>query len=584
MNNLHDKVRGALIGGAIGDALGYPIEFMSLNAIKQKYGQAGYVYYQEFNNAGKAIISDDTQMTLFTANGLLNYITRVTLNNGFHWNILIEFLTLAYKDWFKTQVGVGSYYYEDPFKCWIRDIKELNVRRAPGNTCISSLWALENGKHGQKNDSKGCGGVMRVAPIGLLAAVDNQSTIKDYYGNDVQRREWNSTQVARLGGDSAAITHHHPLGYLPAAFLADLIYYILIAYENPTFSVLEDYMRYVHSDLCKEYTTDIEREALKVLWTLIEKAINLAGRWDISEETAIRQLGEGWTGDEVLAIAIYCMMRYHDSFEKAIAAAVNHDGDSDSTGAICGNLMGAIVGYKAISPRFTDDLELKDLILEIADDILKGFSIDDNRWRTKYMQKETPSEYNLVPRALRANEARKIFYQISSHKSAEENCKLWYQLALKVYDTEDFNPFEVLPSCRMKDEPSDLLNPSTTKSQAACYYGYVDPKYSPENSKRVFKLNINCFDEVSPIIAVRGDASTYGYGRMMGNETKAGLIKYYDKYICNKYPDWDFYLIDKGNADGSYAVFVNELEGDFTIEIAHLWPDGTLHRIYHLAY
>ena len=132
------------------------------------------------------------------------------------------------------------------------------------------------------------------------------------------------------------------------------------------------------------------------------------------------------------------------------------------------------------------------------------------------MQKETPSEYNLVPRALRANEARKIFYQISSHKSAEENCKLWYQLALKVYDTEDFNPFEVLPSCRMKDEPSDLLNPSTTKSQAACYYGYVDPKYSPENSKRVFKLNINCFDEVSPIIAVRGDASTYGYGRMMG--------------------------------------------------------------------
>ena len=78
-NNLCDKVRGSLIGGAIGDALGYPIEFMSLKAIRQKYGDKGYINYQEFNNLGKAVISDDTQMTLFTANGLLNYITRITI-------------------------------------------------------------------------------------------------------------------------------------------------------------------------------------------------------------------------------------------------------------------------------------------------------------------------------------------------------------------------------------------------------------------------------------------------------------------------------------------------------------------------
>ena len=185
-DKLRNSVRGSLIGGGVGDALGYPIEFLSLQAIQEKYGRKGCVGYQDFNDSGKVVISDDTQMTLFTANGLLNYITRVTITNGLHWHMIVEFITLAYKDWLKTQDGVGSYYYYDPFKCWIRDIKELNVRRAPGNTCISALQSLKCGK--VENDSKGCGGVMRVAPIGLLAAADLQSTIKDYYGTEEGRK------------------------------------------------------------------------------------------------------------------------------------------------------------------------------------------------------------------------------------------------------------------------------------------------------------------------------------------------------------------------------------------------------------
>lgn len=591
--NLCDRVRGSLIGGAIGDALGYPIEFMSLKAIRQKYGDKGYTYYQEFNNSGKAVISDDTQMTLFTANGLLNYITRVTLTNGFHWQTLVEFVTLAYKDWLKTQEGVAYYYDFDPFKCWIRDIKELNVRRAPGNTCISALQSLEMWREVQ-NDSKGCGGVMRVAPIGLLAAVDLQSTIEDYYGAEVQRREWDATQVARLGGDSAAITHKHPLGYLPAAFLADLIFHILMSEVPLSFSVLENYMGSVYSDIWKEYETDKEHKALEELWKLIEKAIALAARWDVAEETAIRQLGEGWTGDEALAIAIYCMMKHPDSFEKAVIAAVNHDGDSDSTGAICGNLMGAIVGYEAIPSRFITDLELKELILEIADDIVQGFSDSDENWRRKYIDKmpylkepkslfsptfKLNRKYNIVPRALRAYEAKELIEQISSCNSDRENGKIWYQLALKVYDTEDFDPIKPLKYRRMKDDPYDLFLLSDRKSQAAWYYGYDDPQYSPENNNRVFKLNLYCFEDKSPIIAVRKD----GYGHIE-NELRAGLMVYYDKPLMDKYPGWDFYLIDSSTADVCYAVFTNQLEKEFAIEIAHLWNDGTLHRIYHLFY
>ena len=361
-----------------------------------------------------------------------------------------------------------------------------------------------------------------------------------------------------------------------------------------TFSVLENYISSVYSDIWKEYETDRDRKALKVLWALIEKAISLATSHDVAEETAIRLLGEGWTGDEALAIAIYCMMRHLDSFEKAVIAAVNHDGDSDSTGAICGNLMGAIVGYEIIPSRFTKDLELKDLILEIADDIVRGFSPDDKEWKTKYIDKmpylEEPKslfghfikrdrKYNIEPRALRAYEARKLIRQISSYNSDRDNGKIWYQLALKVYDTEDFDPIKPLEYHQMKDNPYELFLLSDRKSQAAWYYGYDDPQYSPENNNRVFKLNLYCFENKSPVIAVRKD----GYGHIE-NELCAGLMVYYDKPLMDKYPGWDFYMIDPATADVCYAVFTNQLEKEFALEIAHLWNDGTLHRIYYLIY
>ena len=69
-----DRYRGCLLGGAAGDALGYPVEFLSLTDIQEQYGPAGITSYTLQN--GVAQISDDTQMTLFTANGLLFSETR----------------------------------------------------------------------------------------------------------------------------------------------------------------------------------------------------------------------------------------------------------------------------------------------------------------------------------------------------------------------------------------------------------------------------------------------------------------------------------------------------------------------------
>ena len=73
-----------------------------------------------------------------------------------------------------------------------------------------------------------------------------------------------------------------------------------------------------------------------------------------------------------MAVGLYCALKHFDSFEDALVASVNHGGDSDSTGAVTGNILGAAVGYEAIPQFYKDDVELHDLILHMADDLYRG--------------------------------------------------------------------------------------------------------------------------------------------------------------------------------------------------------------------
>ncbi len=115
-------------------------------------------------------------------------------------------------------------------------------------------------------------------------------------------------------------------------------------------------------------------------------AVRLAAN-ERSDAENIRSLGEGWTGEEAWAIALYCVVRHVGSIEDAIVASVNHDGDSDSTGAVCGNIMGAIYGYEAMKrmrlfcpqgKELEQTLELSDIILTIADDLYTSCIISEN--------------------------------------------------------------------------------------------------------------------------------------------------------------------------------------------------------------
>ena len=348
MDERYNRISGSLIGGAIGDALGYQIEF------KRNIKDREITKYRDDNG----IISDDTQMTLFTANALLWRETRGSLR-GIAMP-LARAIYEAYLDWLDTQNNTNNHNSIS----WIKEIPELNIKRAPGNTCLSSLLSGKMGTIEEPiNNSKGCGTIMRIAPIGL-------------YVN-------NSKLAGIVASEASAITHGHQLGIMPSFVLASMLNHIL----NQGVSIFDALMKSIEE--LKEYDK-FDKENLDYFINLTNKAIDLS-KDNINDIEAIKELGEGWVAEEAFAIALYSCLKYENSFENAVICAVNHDGDSDSTGAIAGNLIGTVVGYNNIPKYYIDNLELKETILEIAHDLsidipVSEYSLnDDKEWLNKYV-------------------------------------------------------------------------------------------------------------------------------------------------------------------------------------------------------
>lgn len=352
-----DKIRGCLLGGAAGDALGYPVEFISARGMKVRYGEEGITEYSL--RQGIAVISDDTQMSLFTANGLLCAETRAAL--GGRAQNVPDTVFAAYLDWYRSQTcahPLPDVHWAESHVSWLLDVPELFSRRAPGNTCMSALADMVPGSTRRPiNESKGCGGVMRVAPVGL------------WYED--------AGEAALAAAECAALTHGHELGWLPAALLAHMVCTLSHGDASPRRALA----------LGLEAMPGLFPEAKELprFLTLMEQAADFAAHGGQPQRT-IRRLGGGWVGDEALAIAVYCALKYPSDIEAALIAAVNHDGDSDSTGAVAGNILGASLGASAIPDKFLERLELRDVIEELAADMHRGFRANDPAWRRKYVE------------------------------------------------------------------------------------------------------------------------------------------------------------------------------------------------------
>ena len=339
---------GCLLGGAVGDALGAPLEFMRLDGIRARFGSSGLDdYVGSYGRLGA--ITDDTQMTLFTAEGLLEAALAEPCGGR---GDVTPAVYRAYLRWLSTQEGTTpprSVENGAGERGGLLNVSELHSRRAPGATCLSALRSGRMGTVAEPiNSSKGCGGVMRVAPVGLFVRSPGHV------------EEDPDSAAFRIGSDLAAITHGHPSGYLSAAALALLLSRILFGDQ------LEAALRVVRRELTRHPGHEETSAALSRALDLWRSDAPLTPE-TVEAISGNKANGGGWVGEEALAISVFCGLAAGGDFSRGVLLAVNHSGDSDSTGAITGNILGALLGRDAIPARWLERLELREIIEQMAE-------------------------------------------------------------------------------------------------------------------------------------------------------------------------------------------------------------------------
>ncbi|WP_233576577.1 ADP-ribosylglycohydrolase family protein [Saccharopolyspora rhizosphaerae] len=345
--SLTERVLGCFLGGALGDALGADLEFSSAAQITERFGPAGPSGLREAYGVHGAL-TDDTQMTLFTAEGLIRGSVAARLLAA---EDPLPEVQLAYQRWLHTQgveweAAAGPFLADHPLPDgWLIEVPGLFSTRAPGKTIFRALSAFGDGAPAGSftekiNESKGCGGAMRAAPVALTST--------------------DPAEVFELAARTAALTHSHPAGYHSAGALAVIVQQALLGRSLDdgvwlALQVLETWDDH-------EETT----EALKA-------AVDLAAEGVPTPEHVAEVLGGGWVGEQAVAIAVCAALVAGEDAELALKIAVHHDGDSDSTAAICGNIVGALHGVGALPLDWLAELELRDVVEQMALDCVAEF-------------------------------------------------------------------------------------------------------------------------------------------------------------------------------------------------------------------
>jgi len=312
-----NKYTGCLMGLAVGDVLGAPVEFLGWQEIINIYGKNGINDFYAWGGFNPGSYTSNTQMSLATAVGCIRTFQRM-LNKGF-----CNSSDIVYKRY------LG----------WLDSQNNPDQIRRPEYTTLNSLQSEKKGTiENPINNSKGCGGVVRTVPAGLA---------------------FPPAAAFREGAEYAATTHGHPSGYLPAGFLSELIAHII---EGKTlFDAVEFCI-----DRLKTYKEHQETEGK------VRLAIDLFKN-QLSVRNGIEIIGEGWSGGKSLAISLFCSLTYACDFKKGVEAAVNHSGDSSSTGAITGAILGTLLGVGSIPRTWILKLENSYFISQIATDMFKIF-------------------------------------------------------------------------------------------------------------------------------------------------------------------------------------------------------------------
>lgn len=380
MTDMKNRITASFLLGACGDALGAPLEgIKSLKTITDTYGADGLGDIIEFKNvfetgvdypAGR--ITDDTTMAMTTAASLILAQRDAPIASCGFIDAMRRALWQGFLNWGQHQDnGTAIADKIDRSIAWPDSVKNFWFHCGAGRGTIAALLQKEAGSvsrkvifncivRGQetKSPNAGCGGMMRVAPIGLLPGLQ-------------------SSRIFQLGCESAALTNGHPHAYVAAGITALLVHYA--AQDIPladSLSRIEMTMKYF--DYNADYGTGIDT-CRKAITAAVEAAkaapLSLQG---IDQLPAVMGYKNKFLAVPVLMQTIYALhaadtVSSYNDVKNVMKLAVNHSGDSDSVGAIVGNIIGAKTGTALIPADWLATLTQKHDIKAMADDYCNSF-------------------------------------------------------------------------------------------------------------------------------------------------------------------------------------------------------------------
>ncbi|MFD5738153.1 ADP-ribosylglycohydrolase family protein [Streptomyces massasporeus] len=328
--DFRSRVRGTLLGVAVGDALGAPVDGLGIDAIREAYGAEGLLDLAPAYGR-RGAVTHLTQLTLFSVDGLIR--AQVRRDTG-AWHPPTD-LHRAYLRWAATQRdwGPDERRKEDG---WLAREEWLYARRDPS---LALLLGLGDDTMGTPDAPKNPGeagpeAAARSAPFGLLVG-------------------WEPQLVAQLAVECAAQTHGHPTACLAAGAYAVIVHALAVGES-------------VDGAVQRAFALLAARPGHQPVAEALQQALG-AVRQGMPGPERVAELSGAGTAEGLVAASVYCALVAAD-VRHGLCLAVNHDGPSAATGALTGGLLGALHGETALPPAWLAELEGRPTILELADD------------------------------------------------------------------------------------------------------------------------------------------------------------------------------------------------------------------------
>ena len=357
MDSRFSFYRGCLLGLAVGDALGCPVDSKNWEEISRDYGPGGLLGYDLQHDYAE--VTSYTQLAVFAANGLLAAMTRGRTEQ------YARYLVSALREWARSQQYRGN---TEKTLCWVAQIPQLRRRACMDTRMLDTLnrQTLGTPEH-PANSFTAPSAVTAAAAVGLFFAPERMEP----------------SQVGTLGAEAVAVTHGDPETFLTGAVIAYALAGILQEPEHTLAQQFTQAAEAVQGQFGARYS-----QAAAAVAAQIRKAIGLVKHLEVSPREAMTLL-ECTTASECLAGAVYACLIHPGNFDEAVTVAVNHSGRSSAVGALTGAFLGAKLGEEALPEFYLESLEPVETLRTLADDLVRGRQasrIFDDSWDQKYIQ------------------------------------------------------------------------------------------------------------------------------------------------------------------------------------------------------